>query len=213
MTTAHIERTQSAVGRRRRQDAQPYRRLVEEVAGQLRAQRRGASPSALAVLPVVGFGEQVAELLTTTLDLLSPSLGPTAVLLVLVNRPQHQPADSTLTRMRSWRVLHPEAPVVVTDVALTLRPRLGELRQLGVDAAEEAWGALPAEGAVLFVDDDIVALPPGTVPALQRRLLDAPLAIGPVLFDHPRLPMALVPELYAGDLLRALLSDLLLERI
>lgn len=183
------------------------------VAAHLWGQRDGAPPSMLAVLPVVGFGEQAADVIMTSLELLAASLGPTAMLVVLVNRPQRQPPDGTLALVRGWLHRHPDAPVVVVDIALDLRPRLGELRQLGIDAAEEAWGTLPAGAPLLFVDDDMVALPAGTVPALEHRLRDAPLAVGPVLFDHPELPMFLLPELYTGDLFRALLTDLVLARM
>ncbi len=218
MTAAQREATVSGepdpahAGRRRLRHPEPYRYLVGAVAAQLQAQRVGLPPPMLAVLPVVGFGEQAADVITATLDLLATSTA-SGVLLVLVNRPQRQPPDGTLARVQGWRQLHPDAAVVVADVALAFRPRIGELRQLGVDAAEQAWGTSPAGGSVMFVDDDVVAFPAQTTSALQHRLQGAPLAIGPVLFDHPEMPMCLVPELYTGDLFRALLVDLVLQRV
>lgn len=199
-------------GRRRLRNPGPYHSLVDAVAAQLRARRIGLPPSMLAVLPVVGFGEQAGDVITPTLELLTAALG-SAMLVVLVNRPQRQPPDGTLDEVQRWRRAHPEAPVAVADVALAARPRLGELRQLGVDAAEVAWGRVDPEAALLFVDDDVVDMPTGTAAALNYRLRDAPLALGPVLFDHPALPMSLLPQLYVGDLLRALLTDLVLRRL
>lgn len=200
-------------GRRRTRQRELYGRMAANVASQLRAQRNPGPLTVLAVMPVVGFGEQAGNVVVTSLEALAPVLIPGCLLLVLVNRPLRQAADSTLRRVHRWAARHPAAPVVVADLALSQRPRIGELRQLGVDAAAMAWGPPPGGTAVTFVDDDLVAVPPDTFERLRDTLHDASLAVGPVLFDHPQLPTCLLPDLYTGDLVRALLVDQSLERI
>ena len=203
----------SSNGRRRYRDSGTYDQVVADIAGQLRRQRTGPPPSALAVMPVVGFGEQAGEVITASLGMLAVALHATALLLVLVNRPAHRVPDCTLDQVRNWQRRHPEVPLVVADVSLALRPRIGELRQAGLDAVRRAWGDPPAGASLLFVDDDLVSIPTGALRDLVAQLDAAPLAAGPVLFDHPHLPTYLLPDLYAGDLFRALLTDLLLERV
>lgn len=200
-------------GRRRTRQGALYGQMVADVASQLRPQWSRAAVPALAVMPVVGFGEQASDVVGASLDLLAAVLPPSCMLVVLVNRPVRQAADGTLQRVRGWAAQHPAVPVAVAELALSQRPRIGELRQLGVDAAELAWGPRPPGASLVFVDDDLVAVPPGTLIRLQNTLRDASLALGPVLFDHPQWPTCLLPDLYTGDLLRALLVDHLLERI
>ena len=203
----------SSAGRRRDRNVAPYERLVDEIAEQLRSQSTGPARSVVAVMPVVGFGAQSAGVLAQSLDLLGGALGADDVLVVLVNRPGRQVPDDTAALVESWRRRHRGAPVLVADVALALRPRIGELRQAGIEAVGRAWGGLPPTAALLFVDDDLVAVPAGTVGRLRNGLTGAPLAVGPVLFDHPDLPTCLFPDLYTGDLFRALLTDLVLDRL
>lgn len=197
-------------GRRRLREPEPYRRLVDSVAGQLAMQVSGHPGAVLAVMPVVGFGEQATDVVAASLAALAAVPDFAAAVVVLVNRPVHQPADRTVERVRRWRDRHPEVPVVIADVALAQRPRLGELRQLGLDAADLAWGPPPDDAALLFVDDDLVTVPHGAPAALRIGLRTTPLVLGPVLFDHPELPTCLLPDLYTGDLFRALLTDDLL---
>lgn len=199
-------------GRRRGADPRRYEAMVEQVAGDLGDQAAGGPVSLLAVMPVVGFGEQAADVVLPSLELVAGALGAAAVLVVLVNRPLHQAVDSTLARVRAWARHRDRPRVAVAEVALCQRPRIGELRQLGLDAAERALGPLPPDAAVLLVDDDAVAVPPGTATGLQRALRVADLGVGPVLFDSPALPTSRFPDLYAGDLFRALLTDDLLAR-
>lgn len=200
--------------RRREGAPDSYQQSVEDLAGQLIVQGVfEESLTTLVVVPVVGFGEQSAAVLADTLDLLTAGISAYAGVLVLVNRPAHRPADSTVPRIQDWLDRHPGASVAVGEVALTQRPRLGELRQLGLDAAELAWGPLPGDGTLVLADDDLVAFPPGTVARLEQSLRSASLSVGPVLFDHPRLPMCLLPDLYAGDLFRALLADEMLGQL
>lgn len=202
-------------GRRRTRHGELYGRMVADVASQLTRQPNHTAPPtlALAAMPVVGFGEQASDVLVASLDLLGAVLPRNCMVVVLVNRPVRQAADGTLQRVHRWAARHPEAPVAVAELALSQRPRIGELRQIGVDAAELAWGPRPVGASLVFVDDDLVAVPPGTVARLQDTLQDASLALGPVLFDHPQWPTCLLPDLYTGDLLRALLVDDLLERM
>lgn len=196
--------------RRRTTDPQAYDRTVATVAEQL---GRCRVPGTILVVPVVGFGEQAADVIGPTLQTLAGCATADTVVLALVNRPSGKAADSTFQRIRAWMQATPDAPVFAAQVVLDQRPRIGELRQLGLDAAEAAWGTLPDGAAVVLTDDDLVSVPPGTLASLERCVRVASLAIGPVLFDHHELPMCLLPDLYAGDLCRALLSDELLHRL
>ncbi len=206
-------------GRRRLADPRPYAELVAGAAAQLETQRPATSgaPATLVVLPVVGFGGQAALVAQRTVELVAAAAADAEVedrvVVALVNRPAARPCDGTADALRKWAARYPAAQLLVCDVALTQRPRIGELRQLAVDAAERAWGALTPSGRVLLVDDDIVALPPGSMARLETTLGEACLAVGPVLFDHPQLPSCLLPGFYTADLFRALLADHLLGRL
>lgn len=195
--------------RRRRAAPLVYADLVETAAGQLDTRRLpgGRAPEQLVVLPVVGFGGQSASVLPDAVALLTAAAGGSGVVLALVNRPASRSADATAGWLRDWARRHPEAPLLIAELSLPQRPRLGELRQLAVSALERAAGPMPAHGRVVLADDDVVELPADSFDRLSRALDTAGLATGPVLFDTPELPVCLLPELWLGDLFRALLVD------
>lgn len=198
--------------RRRTVTPLDYSALVRETARQLDPCHT-AAPGTLVVLPVVGFGEQSAAVLPDAIALLTDAMVGTGIVVAVVNRPVGQIADSTAEWLRAAARRRPDLPLLVTEVALTQRPRLGELRQLAVDAVELAGGPLPPGTPVLLADDDVVALPSGAYADMAHTLQQASLATGPVLFDAPTLPMCLLPTLWTGDLFRALLVDRQFRRL
>lgn len=195
--------------RRRRVAPLAYAGMVAAVAGQLDVRRLPdeGSPDLLVVLPVVGFGGQSAAVLPDAVALLTAAVVGAGAVLALVNRPVSQAADGTGRWLRDWARRHPRVPLLVAELPLLQRPRLGELRQVAVDALELAAGPMPAHGRVVLADDDVVGMPTGTYERLGHVLDTAALASGPVLFDSPELPTSLLPELWLGDLFRALLVD------
>lgn len=195
---------------RRRQVAPlGYAGMVASVAAQLDVRRLQdeVPPDLLVVLPVVGFGAQSAAVVPDAVALLTAAVVGASAVLALVNRPVSRAADGTGRWLREWARRHPQAPLLVAELTLPQRPRLGELRQVAVDALELAVGPMPAYGRVVLADDDVVGLPVGTYERLGRVLDTAALATGPVLFDSPQMPICLLPELWLGDLFRALLVD------
>lgn len=199
----------SRPSRRRRLAPLAYAGMVAAVAGQLDVRRLpdGQAPDLLVVLPVVGFGAQSAAVLPDATALLTAAVAGAGVVLALVNRPVCREADGTARWLRDWARRHPGAPLLLAELPLLQRPRLGELRQVAIDALELAAGPLPAQGRIVLADDDVVALPIDTYRRLDHALDTAALATGPVLFDAPHLPTCLLPELWLGDLFRALLVD------
>lgn len=215
--------------RRRSADAAAvYLGLVEEAAAQLGTQLLldGADLSALVVVPVVGFSGQSLRVIERTMALLigeaawRSSLGRRCIVAV-VNRPASESPDGTAEHVLRVRdaleavgVGGGGLQVAVCDVALRRRPRIGELRQLGVDAVERACGPLRGNAVAVVADDDLVRLPPGTFAGLERAATSgAALAIGPVLFDDPDWPMWRIPDLFVADMVRALLVDRLVRAL
>ncbi|MES2093597.1 MAG: hypothetical protein V4531_07285 [Actinomycetota bacterium] len=193
-----------------------YPLLLERVIGQLAGQLP-PGPAVPVLIPTVGFGEQSALVLARTIRELGlqRSSVPLSVVL-LVNRPQAREADSTTARARAAiaEARSPEVHFAIADVVLPERPRLGELRQLLVDAVLGVQRLDPHATACVIADDDLVHLPPGVIDALHvaiARPAGADLAIGPVLFDSPHFPAPMAPAFFSSDVLRALLSTRLVS--
>lgn len=209
-------------------DPRAYRLLLEHVVSQLRGQLSAAPPAeagALVLIPAVGFGEQSRNVLERTLQLLAAQHSPTAPIttVVLVNRPSARAPDSTEARVRAWaaragllaasRPAEDRARVPLTVAIASLEvphtPRLGELRQLLLEATMLLLPLNPRSTTLVVADDDLVAAPPSYVHRLCAYLERHPhvdLALGPLLFDDERFPTPLLAELFVGDLLRALLA-------
>lgn len=211
---------QTRAPRRSGPAAEMYETSVVAAAGQLAIGSGGRrSPAMLAVLPAVGFANQSAATLAHAIGALAAhrSLPAPLDVLVVVNRPAGRPADGTLdllcAALSGQR--RADAPRFhVCELELAQRPRIGELRQLAVDAAARVWGALDDGLPVLLMDDDVVSLPPTALDRLRGALeAGADLALGPVLFDDPRIPMCLLVELYLTDLFRALVAARLAEAL
>lgn len=212
--------------RRLAEGAGVYGALVAEAALQLATQlsQDGPELSTLAVVPVVGFGGQSLRVIERTIDLLladadvRSAVGRRCVVAV-VNRPIGRAPDGTAERLlRAREALvdggGDDVQIAVCDVALPRRPRMGELRQLGVDAVELSCGSLAPEAVVVVADDDLVLLPAGTLAGLEGAARDgAALAVGSVLFDDPALPMWRIPDLFVADIVRALLADRLVAAL
>lgn len=189
------------------------------LAPQVRALRPDV-PVTVVVLPVVGFGDQSARALPRTLRLLRAQRDHDRAILVVavVNRPTGRAPDATLRLIAGggdWSDAPPGSPTLaVCDVPLTLRPRIGEVRQLALDAVAAAGVALDGS-VVVLMDDDLVVAPADLLSGLADRLDDggADLTVGPVLFDDPDVPMCLFPELYLSDLVRALIADRLVAAL
>lgn len=208
--------------RRRYGDRQTYEAVVSAVAGQLESGpgwERREPEGTLVVIPAVGFGHQSALVLPRTLSVLASQRDPERPIHVLtvVNRPQRWPADDTVELIRSAVGIEPPppgAPIFATcEITLNRRPRIGELRQIALDAVGVAFGTISDELSVVVMDDDLVLAPPGLLAGLSSELTggNAGLVIGPVLFDDPLVPTCLYAELYAADLVRALVTQRLLE--
>lgn len=207
--------------RRRGHGARSYSTLVDEAAAQMASQLppppRGAAT--VVVLPVVGFGGQSRVVVDRALSsLVSSAPAPSQrQVVVVVNRPLHRADDGTLAAVRAW-LADLERIDGMPDVAwcallLERRPRIGELRQAGLDALQAVWGPLPPGCVIVPADDDVVHLPPTTLGGIERCLApesEAGCAVGPVLFDDPVARTCLFPELFLGDLSRALIADWLI---
>ena len=164
-------------------------------------------------MPVVGFGDQSARWLPRTLQVLAAQsdLSRKVLVVAVVNRPATRRPDDTAERIAAARSRgngSPGAPALaVCDVAFTARPRIGEARQLALDAVR-ATGVNIDNVAIVLMDDDLVAAPRGLVAGLADSLESrSDVVVGPVLFDDTDAPMCLFVELYVSDLTRALLAD------
>lgn len=175
----------------------------------------------LVVVPVVGFAGQSVGVVERTIALLVEEAADDIhrgrrCIVVVVNRPSRCSPDDTLLRVRRlFRGLAPLASdrvqLAVCDLALLRRPRMGELRQLGLDAVEQALGKLSPDAAVAVTDDDLVSIPSGALAELERITSDgAALAVGPVLFDDPKMPLWRIPALLVAEAVRAILVERLL---
>lgn len=188
---------------------------MDEGAGQLMRDPGGLSwpPRTVVVVPAVGFAAQSVAVLDRSLRQLAAGGASDRLIVVVVNRPVHQAADSTMdTVRRVQRELVPTdgAAIVAFEAVLNRRPRVGELRQLAVDALEEVGGPLPGSTTVVVADDDVVHAPAHAIDGLAAvTSLGGALAIGPVLFDDPVTPTAWFPDLFVSDLVRALVGDAL----
>lgn len=202
-----------------------YSALLDEVTSQLRPQLSGYSApnGALVVaIPTVGFGDQSTTVVSRTLELVVRQQSPDApiVALVLVNRPASRPPDGTEAIVRQVIAEHaataPSVRLAAASISVSRKPRLGQLRQLLVDAAVTLL-QLPAHASTVIVaDDDLVDVPPDQfsgIAGYMARNSTVDLALGPVLFDDPRLPSALFPGFLVGDLLRALLAARTVEHL
>lgn len=201
-------------GRRRHGDGAAYAQLVGVVAVQLAAQLADAPDwESVVVMPVVGFGDQYRDVLERTLGLLAGVTAGRRLILALVNRPQSQPPDGAAALLHeAARRPGARRGLVVCEVELGRRPRMGELRQLAVDALESVVGPLAPDTPLLVCDDDLVVLPDDALAARERAVRGgAGLAVGPVLFDDPLRPMCLYGGLYGADLFRAVLGQELLS--
>lgn len=201
-------------GRRRRSEPARYERLIAEAAAQLAAGLSRSTWESVIVMPVVGFGDQHREVLDSSLRLLDTAVtGGRRLLVAVVNRPQHEPEDGAARVLEELAPALDRIDVVVCRLALERRTRVGELRQLAVDALERVIGELPAHTPVLVCDDDVAAMPRSALSALEGAVgRGAGLAVGPVLFDDPRRPMCLFGDLFAADVVRALLGRRLLQQ-
>ena len=214
--------------RRRGAGQLDYATLVATASAQLTAQLPSAptAPVTLVVVPVVGFGGQSRLVLDRTLSLLAAPAPPAIrsygrQIVLVVNRPVHQRDDGTAGAVRRWVAQHHGQPGAASlawcELTLQRRPRIGELRQVAVDAVAAVWGPLPVGSVVVPADDDIVAWPSSTLAGIEGCLSGGAgrsgpvgLAVGPVLFDDPTARTCLFVELFVADLVRALLSDRLL---
>jgi len=164
------------------------------------------------VVPAVGFGDQSARVLERSLrHLATGGLSRDRLVLTAVNRPAHHPPDRTMAtarRVQAELASSGEASIMAFETVLNRRPRVGELRQMAVDAIEIAAGPLPPATTIVVADDDIVRTPADTMERLEAASrTGGPLTIGPVLFDDPMAPTAWFPPLLAGDLFRALVAE------
>lgn len=196
-----------------------YQRALERVAHQLEGQLvlDPAAVPTLVMLPVVGFGGQSSATIEAALAAFGRQRvrAGTLAVVALVNHPSAQTPDTTAmlaergaARSRGGGGVQ----VAVATIATESRPLLGELRQLLLDAVRP----LCAGGAATIVvaDDDLVSAPAGYVERIRARLeKGARLAVGPVLFDDPLYPSALLPDFYFGDRLRALVAARWTERV
>lgn len=200
--------------RRRSSEPALYEQLLSAATAQIAAGLAASSWESIIVMPVAGFGNQHRDVLDRSVRLLDAAgTAGRRLLVAVVNRPQHEPEDGTARVLAELAPELDRVDVVVCRLALERRTRMGELRQVAVDALERVIGELPARTPVLVCDDDVAAMPQAALSALEvavRR--GAGLAVGPVLFDDPRRPMCLFGDLFAADVLRALLGRRLLQQ-
>lgn len=212
--------------RRQGEGAGAYGRLVDEAAAQLDGQLffDGSALSTLVVVPVVGFGGQSVRVVERTMRLLlddaaSALGGGRRCIVAVVNRPEGRPPDDTVRRLEGVRADlaasgRDAVQLAVCDVGLQRRPRIGEVRQLGLDAVERVCGPLSAGGVLVVADDDLVLVPRGTLAGLEGAVGGgAALAVGPVMFDHLEVPTWRVADLFVAELVRALLVERLVSAL
>lgn len=195
--------------------ARGYASMLDCIASQIDGQLSHRRPVSAAIcIPAVGFGMQSSAVLVPTLRValgLRSAAGPIAVV-VVVNRPAHEPADETVAAARE-AVDGDGSGAAIASVLVPGTPLLGELRQLAADAVAPYLGP---DAPIVVCDDDLTWAPPATIDRIASALApDAGggLAVGPVLFDDEARIAALVPEFHLGDLLRALLAARLLSRL
>lgn len=197
-------------------DWSAYRSLHDRVADQL-ADQLPPGPALPVLIPTVGFGRQSEHVLDQTLCQLAGQEAPVPISVVLlVNRPQTRAADGTAARARKLGAALNSASVrfAVAELALPDRPKLGELRQLLLDAVILVQGLDPAVTTCVVADDDMVRLPPGLLADLYQAVTGRDgiaAAVGPVLFDSPDMPAPMLPAFFVADALRALLAARLLR--
>lgn len=195
-------------------DRSLYEDLVDQLADQL-----PSGPALLVLIPTVGFGGQSERVLEQTLRELAVQRAAVPISVVLlVNRPQARAGDGTAVRARELAAVLGSSSVhfAVAELVLPGRPRLGELRQMLLDAVTTVQRLDPSATTCVVADDDIVRLPSGLLAGLHRAVtgqdgVDA--AVGPVLFDSPDVPAPMIPDFFAADALRALLAARLLRRL
>lgn len=188
-----------------------YEQMLDDVVGQL-AHQLPTGPSLLVLIPTVGFGGQSPAVLERTIEQLGRQRSTVPITVVfLVNRPEARAADDTADRARAAIAAHacPAVRFAVAEVVVTTRVRVGELRQLMLDAVLQVGSLDPASTAMVIADDDLVDVPAGLLHDLYRSVAGpdrADVALGPVLFDSPRTPAPMIPAFFASDALRALLA-------
>lgn len=186
--------------------------LVDQLAGQL-----PAGPALPVLIPTVGFGGQSERVLDQTLRELAGQQAAVPISVVLlVNRPHARPGDGTAVRCRelAGELVSSSVHFAVAETILPRRPRLGELRQLLLDAVITVQGLDPSATTCIVADDDIVRLPSGLLAGLHQAVTGhdgVHAAVGPVLFDSPDVPAPMLPAFFAADALRALLAARLLR--
>ncbi|KZS69063.1 hypothetical protein A4G26_07655 [Mycobacterium kansasii] len=188
-------------------------RVVDELSGQL-----PPGPALPVMIPTVGFGGQSRAVLTHTVRELARQRAAVPISVVLlVNRPEARPADSTPFRARGLAAARNSTAVqfAVAELTLPRRPRMGELRQLLLEAVLQVQGLDPDRTACVVCDDDIVRAPAGMLADLHRVVSEPGVAaaLGPVLFDSEHSPAPLWPAFFAADALRALLAAKFVRRL
>ncbi len=188
-----------------------YQGLLQHVVEQL-VDQLPPGPALPVLIPTVGFGRQNLSVLGGTVAELARQRSEVPISVVLlVNRPEARVADDTPARVHAAfaAVCSPDVRFAVAAVALPTRTRLGDLRQLLLDAVTQVQRLDPSATGFVIADDDLVHVPPGLLDGLHRMITGpagADAALGPVLFDSPRTPAPMLPGFFAADALRALLA-------
>lgn len=188
-----------------------YRRLLEHLIDQLDDQL-APGPSIPVLIPTVGFGDQSRRVLDHTIRQLARQRSATPIsVVILVNRPQARLADDTFARARESisAVASPAVSFAVAEVAMPTRIRLGELRQLLLDAVLCVQGLSLSDTGFVIADDDLVHVAEGSLDSLHQAVTgpaQADAAVGPVLFDSPTNPAPMLPVFFLSDAFRALLA-------